>query len=103
MRALCWMGINGLQVTPFPAARIVNACDAVLKVRLTTTCGSDLHLIDGYIPTMRRGRRHRPRIHGRGRRSRRLASELGRVAARAPGQPPLRSSVLVPEPIGSQR
>jgi threonine dehydrogenase-like Zn-dependent dehydrogenase len=55
MRALCWMGVNDLQVNTVPDARIVNRHDVVLKVRLTTTCGSDLHLIDGYIPTMREG------------------------------------------------
>jgi threonine dehydrogenase-like Zn-dependent dehydrogenase len=55
MRALCWMGINDLQVNNVPDSRIVNPHDVVLKVRLTTTCGSDLHLIDGYIPTMREG------------------------------------------------
>jgi threonine dehydrogenase-like Zn-dependent dehydrogenase len=49
------MGVNDLQVQTVPDARIVNRHDAVLKVRLTTTCGSDLHLIDGYIPTMREG------------------------------------------------
>jgi hypothetical protein len=55
MRALCWMGVNDLQVNTVPDPRIVNPHDVVLKVRLTTTCGSDLHLIDGYIPTMREG------------------------------------------------
>jgi threonine dehydrogenase-like Zn-dependent dehydrogenase len=49
------MGVNDLQVNTVPDARIVNRHDVVLKVRLTTTCGSDLHLIDGYIPTMREG------------------------------------------------
>ena len=49
------MGVNDLQVNTVPDARIVNPHDVVLKVRLTTTCGSDLHLIDGYIPTMREG------------------------------------------------
>ena len=55
MRALCWMGVNDLQVQTVPDPRIVNPHDVVLKVRLTTTCGSDLHLIDGYIPSMRQG------------------------------------------------
>jgi threonine dehydrogenase-like Zn-dependent dehydrogenase len=55
MRALCWMGVNRLEVNTVPDPRIVNPHDVVLKVRLTTTCGSDLHLIDGYIPTMREG------------------------------------------------
>jgi threonine dehydrogenase-like Zn-dependent dehydrogenase len=49
------MGINDLQVHTVPDPRIVNPHDVILKVRLTTTCGSDLHLIDGYIPTMREG------------------------------------------------
>jgi threonine dehydrogenase-like Zn-dependent dehydrogenase len=49
------MGINDLQVQTVPDPRIVNPNDVILKVRLTTTCGSDLHLIDGYIPTMREG------------------------------------------------
>ncbi|HWT95635.1 MAG TPA: zinc-dependent alcohol dehydrogenase [Solirubrobacteraceae bacterium] len=55
MRALCWMGINKLEVNTVPDPQIVNPHDVILKVRLTTTCGSDLHLIDGYIPTMREG------------------------------------------------
>lgn len=55
MRALCWMGVNDLQVNTVPDPRIVNPHDAILKVRLTTTCGSDLHLLGGYIPTMREG------------------------------------------------
>lgn len=55
MRALCWMGVDDLQVHTVEDPRIVNPHDAVLKVRLTTTCGSDLHLLGGYIPTMREG------------------------------------------------
>ncbi len=55
MRALCWMGINDLQVHTVPDPQIVNPHDVILKVRLTTTCGSDLHLLGGYIPTMREG------------------------------------------------
>jgi len=49
------MGVNDLQVNTVEDPRIVNPHDVVLRVRLTTTCGSDLHLIDGYIPTMREG------------------------------------------------
>jgi len=49
------MGINDLQVQTVPDPRIENPHDAILKVRLTTTCGSDLHLLGGYIPTMREG------------------------------------------------
>ncbi|VXC95953.1 hypothetical protein BURKHO8Y_70066 [Burkholderia sp. 8Y] len=34
---------------------IINPHDAILRVSLSTTCGSDLHFIDGYIPTMKSG------------------------------------------------
>jgi threonine dehydrogenase-like Zn-dependent dehydrogenase len=49
------MGVNDLQVQDVPDPQIVNPHDAILKVLLTTTCGSDLHLLGGYIPTMREG------------------------------------------------
>jgi threonine dehydrogenase-like Zn-dependent dehydrogenase len=55
VKALCWMGVNDLQVQNVPDPTIVNPHDAILKVRLTTTCGSDLHLLGGYVPTMRAG------------------------------------------------
>jgi threonine dehydrogenase-like Zn-dependent dehydrogenase len=55
MRALIWNGVNDLRVENVPDPQIVNPHDAILRVRLTTTCGSDLHFIDGYIPTMRAG------------------------------------------------
>ncbi|MFC6084579.1 zinc-dependent alcohol dehydrogenase [Sphaerisporangium aureirubrum] len=55
MRALCWQGVNELSVERVPDPRIVNAQDAIVKVRLTTTCGSDLHLLGGYMPAMRAG------------------------------------------------
>jgi threonine dehydrogenase-like Zn-dependent dehydrogenase len=49
------MGVGDLQVHTVPDPQIVNPHDAILKIRLTTTCGSDLHLLGGYIPTMREG------------------------------------------------
>jgi threonine dehydrogenase-like Zn-dependent dehydrogenase len=55
MRALCWNGINDLRVETVADPEIVNPRDAILRVTLSTTCGSDLHFIDGYIPTMREG------------------------------------------------
>jgi threonine dehydrogenase-like Zn-dependent dehydrogenase len=55
MRALTWQGVNQLSVETVPDPTIVNPHDIVLKVGLTTSCGSDLHFIDGYIPTMREG------------------------------------------------
>ncbi len=55
MKALCWEGVNELAVEQVPDPRILNAQDVIVQVRLSTTCGSDLHLIGGYIPAMRAG------------------------------------------------
>jgi threonine dehydrogenase-like Zn-dependent dehydrogenase len=55
MRALCWNGVNRLGVETVPDPMITNPRDAIVRVILSTTCGSDLHFIDGYIPTMRHG------------------------------------------------
>lgn len=55
MRALIWNGINDLRVETVPDPEIISETDVILQVRRSTTCGSDLHLIDGLIPTMRAG------------------------------------------------
>ena len=55
MKALCWTGVNETAVETVEDPQILNDRDVILKVRLTTTCGSDLHLLGGYIPTMRAG------------------------------------------------
>jgi threonine dehydrogenase-like Zn-dependent dehydrogenase len=55
MRANCWMGRNKVEVRTVPDPRILNARDAIVKITSTAICGSDLHLYDGYIPTMRKG------------------------------------------------
>jgi threonine dehydrogenase-like Zn-dependent dehydrogenase len=55
VKALCWTGINKLSVEDVDEPRLLNDHDIIVKVRLSTTCGSDLHLIGGYIPFMRSG------------------------------------------------
>jgi threonine dehydrogenase-like Zn-dependent dehydrogenase len=55
MKALTWTGVNELAVENVPDARIINQQDMVIKVRLSSVCGSDLHQISGYIPAMRSG------------------------------------------------
>jgi threonine dehydrogenase-like Zn-dependent dehydrogenase len=55
MKAACFMGRNTVQIEEVPDAKILNARDAIVKVTSTAICGSDLHLVDGYIPTMMRG------------------------------------------------
>jgi threonine dehydrogenase-like Zn-dependent dehydrogenase len=55
MKALCWNGVNDLRVERVPDPRILNPRDAIVKVRLSSTSGSDLLMIDGLVPTMRPG------------------------------------------------
>ncbi len=55
MKALCWHGSNDVRVETVPDPKILNPRDAILKVTATTICGSDLHLYDGYVPTMQSG------------------------------------------------
>lgn len=55
MRAVCWYSPHDVRVQNVPDPTIINPHDAVVKITATAICGSDLHLYDGYIPTMRRG------------------------------------------------
>jgi threonine dehydrogenase-like Zn-dependent dehydrogenase len=55
MRASVWSGRNTVQVENVPDPKILNDRDAIVKITSTAICGSDLHLYDGYIPTMKRG------------------------------------------------
>jgi threonine dehydrogenase-like Zn-dependent dehydrogenase len=55
MRATVWSGRNKVQVENVPDPKILNGRDAIVKISSTAICGSDLHLYDGYIPTMRKG------------------------------------------------
>ena len=55
MKATCWMGRNKVQVEEVPDPKILNGRDAIVRITSTAICGSDLHLYDGYVPTMRRG------------------------------------------------
>jgi threonine dehydrogenase-like Zn-dependent dehydrogenase len=55
MKANVWSGRNTVQVEEVPDPKILNERDAIVKVSSTAICGSDLHLYDGYVPTMKRG------------------------------------------------
>ena len=55
MRALCWTGRNSVEIENVPDPTILNDRDAIVRVTSTAICGSDLHLYDGYVPTMKRG------------------------------------------------
>src|SRR6476620_12622710 len=55
MRAVCWYGKEDVRVMNVPDPKILDPGDAILKVRVTAICGSDLHLYGGFIPTMKSG------------------------------------------------
>jgi threonine dehydrogenase-like Zn-dependent dehydrogenase len=55
MKANVWSGRNTVQVENVPDPKILNNRDAIVKITSTAICGSDLHLYDGYVPTMKRG------------------------------------------------
>jgi threonine dehydrogenase-like Zn-dependent dehydrogenase len=55
MRATCWHGTRSVRVDEVPEPKILNARDAILRITRTAICGSDLHLYNGFVPTMRSG------------------------------------------------
>lgn len=55
MKAVCWYGKHDVRVEDAPDPLIKNPRDAIIKVTSTAICGSDLHLYNGVIPTMKRG------------------------------------------------
>jgi threonine dehydrogenase-like Zn-dependent dehydrogenase len=55
MKALCWMGTNKVEVHNVGDPTLLNPHDAIIKITRTAICGSDLHLFDGFIPTMEEG------------------------------------------------
>jgi threonine dehydrogenase-like Zn-dependent dehydrogenase len=55
MKATCWMGTNQIEVQKVPDPKILNPRDAIVRITSTAICGSDLHLYDGYMPTMEKG------------------------------------------------
>jgi len=55
MRAVCWEGKEDVRVETVPDPRIINPRDAIVRVTSTAICGSDLHIYDGFIPSMQRG------------------------------------------------
>ena len=55
MKALCWHGRNDVRIDNVPDPTILNPRDAIIKVTATAICGSDLHLYNGFIPTLMEG------------------------------------------------
>jgi threonine dehydrogenase-like Zn-dependent dehydrogenase len=55
MRANCWYGKKDVRVEQVPDPKILNRRDAIVKISSTAICGSDLHLYNGFMPTMQAG------------------------------------------------
>src|SRR5512133_514238 len=55
MKAVCWNGITNVSVENVPDPKLINPRDAIIQVTSTAICGSDLHLYDGYVPSMMKG------------------------------------------------
>ena len=55
MRAICWHGKSDVRVDTVPDPMIEDPRDVVVKITSTAICGSDLHLFNGYMPTMEPG------------------------------------------------
>jgi threonine dehydrogenase-like Zn-dependent dehydrogenase len=55
MKANCWVDKKKMRVEDVPEPTILNPRDAIIKVSLTAICGSDLHLYNGFVPSMMKG------------------------------------------------
>lgn len=55
MKATCWRGKKRVRVENVPEPRILDPRDAIVRVTSTAICGSDLHLYNGFIPSMESG------------------------------------------------
>lgn len=55
MKALCWYGTGDVRVETVPEPVIEDGRDAIIRITSTAICGSDLHLYNGYMPTMEKG------------------------------------------------
>jgi threonine dehydrogenase-like Zn-dependent dehydrogenase len=55
MKAVVWHATNDVRVENVPDPKILNPRDAIVRITSTAICGSDLHLLNGFIPTMQAG------------------------------------------------
>lgn len=55
MKANCWIGKRDVRVEQVPDPKILNKQDAIVKITSTAICGSDLHLYNGFVPSMESG------------------------------------------------
>ncbi|HEX4227532.1 MAG TPA: zinc-dependent alcohol dehydrogenase [Bryobacteraceae bacterium] len=92
MRANCWIGTHDVRVEQVPDPTILNRQDVIVKITSSAICGSDLHLYNGYVPSMESGD-----ILGH--------EFMGEVVEVAPGVQKLKKGdrVVVPFPIACGR
>ncbi|MBC7896246.1 MAG: glutathione-dependent formaldehyde dehydrogenase [Cytophagaceae bacterium] len=55
MKAVCFSGRQKVTVDSVPEPTLIVPTDAIVRVSSTAICGSDLHLYNGYNPTMKEG------------------------------------------------
>src|SRR6201985_2561646 len=55
MKANCWISRNTVRVENVPDPSVLNRRAAIVKITSTAICGSDLHLLEGYVPSMQKG------------------------------------------------
>lgn len=55
MKATRWYGKHDIRVENVDDPKIQDSRDAIIRITSTAICGSDLHIYDGYIPTMEKG------------------------------------------------
>lgn len=55
MKALCWHGTGDVRVDTVADPVIQHPRDAIIQVTASGICGSDLHLLNGFMPTMEKG------------------------------------------------
>jgi threonine dehydrogenase-like Zn-dependent dehydrogenase len=55
MKAVCWEGTHKVEVKTVPDPKLINPRDAIVRITSTAICGSDLHLYNGFNPTMKPG------------------------------------------------
>ena len=55
MKALCWHGTGDVRIDIVPDPIIQDPRDAIIRITASGICGSDLHLLNGFMPTMEKG------------------------------------------------
>jgi len=55
MKALCWEGKQNVMVKNVNDPKILRPDDVIIRITTAAICGSDLHLYNGYVPSMQKG------------------------------------------------